>query len=107
MRSPKGEEQEKTQKEFIEELKVMEGELGDKPYFGGDNFGFLDLSFMPFYIRFNAIETLVNLSVEAEYPKLIAWAKRCLQKERVSQSLPDSLKVYDFVSQMRKKFGVD
>ncbi|XP_043701072.1 probable glutathione S-transferase [Telopea speciosissima] len=106
--SPKGEEQEKAKKEFIEELKVMEEELGDKAYFGGDNFGFVDLSFVPFYTWFYAMETFVNVSVEAECPKLIEWGKRCMEKkESVAKSLPDSLKIYDFALQMRKKLGVD
>ncbi|XP_043699276.1 probable glutathione S-transferase [Telopea speciosissima] len=106
--SPKGEEQEKAKKEFIEELKVMEEELGDKAYFGGDNFGFVDLSFVPFYTWFYAMETLVNFDIEAECPKLIEWAKRCMEKkESVAKSLPDSLKIYDFALQMRKKLGVD
>ncbi|XP_043700387.1 probable glutathione S-transferase [Telopea speciosissima] len=105
MRSSKGEEeQEKFKKEFIEGLKVMEGELGEKPYFGGDNFGFLDVSFLPFYSWFYTLEKLaMNLSVEGECPKLIAWAKRCLQKESVAKSLSDPLKIYDFVLQMSKK----
>ncbi|MCL7042700.1 hypothetical protein MKW94_024363, partial [Papaver nudicaule] len=38
----KGEEQEKAKTDFVEILKVLEGELGEKPYFGGEHFGFLD-----------------------------------------------------------------
>ncbi|CAK9160272.1 unnamed protein product [Ilex paraguariensis] len=36
----KGEKQEAAKDEFIESLKVLEGELEDKPYFGGETFGF-------------------------------------------------------------------
>ncbi|KAJ4982462.1 hypothetical protein NE237_033299 [Protea cynaroides] len=105
--SSEGEELEKTKKEFIEELKVLEAELGDKPYFGGDDFGFVDVSFVTFYSWFYAMETFGNFKVEAECPKLIAWAKRCMQKESVAKSLPDSLKIYDFAVQIRKKLGVE
>lgn len=45
--STKGEDQEVAKKEFIESLKLLEGELGDKPYFNGDNFGFVDLALIP------------------------------------------------------------
>ena len=38
-----GEEREAARKEFFENYKILEGELGDKPYFGGETFGFLDL----------------------------------------------------------------
>ena len=40
----KGEEQDTRKREFLEFLKLLEGELGDKPFFGGENFGFVDVS---------------------------------------------------------------
>ncbi|XP_042503654.1 probable glutathione S-transferase [Macadamia integrifolia] len=80
-------------KELIESLKLLEGELGEKPYFGGEKFGCVDLSLIPFYSFFNSFKTYGNLSIEAECPKIIAWAKRCLQKESVSKSLADQQKL--------------
>ncbi|KAL3612681.1 hypothetical protein D5086_003701 [Populus alba] len=38
----KGEDQEAAKKDFIESLKLLEGELGDKPYFGGKTLGYVD-----------------------------------------------------------------
>ncbi|XVE52910.1 hypothetical protein DITRI_Ditri02bG0162200 [Diplodiscus trichospermus] len=103
----KGEEQETAKKEFIESLKLLEGELGDKPYFGGENLGYVDVVLVPFYSWFYAYEKCGNFSIEAECPKLIAWAKRCLQKESVSKSLPDQEKVYGFVLQLKKIYGIE
>ena len=103
----KGEELEAGKKEFIDILKLLEGELGDKQYFGGDTFGFVDLSLVPYYSWFHTYEIFGEFSVEAECPKIIAWAKRCLQKKSVSETLSDSKKVHGFVSEMRKKFGVE
>ena len=85
----KGEELEAGKKEFIETFKILEGELGDKPYFGGETFGFVDLSLIPFYSWFIVYEIFGNINIKAECPKIIAWAKRCLQKETVAKSLPD------------------
>ncbi|KAK7860036.1 glutathione s-transferase u19 [Quercus suber] len=102
--STKGEEQEAGKKEFFEILKTLEVELGDKPYFGGETFGYVDLSFITFYCWFHAYEVFGNINIEAECPKIIAWAKRCLQKESVAKTLPDQKKVYEFVAQMRKRF---
>ncbi|XP_023763938.1 probable glutathione S-transferase [Lactuca sativa] len=103
-----GEEQEASRKEFIDCLKLIDGELGEKPYFGGDSFGYLDLSLIPFYSRFHAYKTYGEFNIEQEFPKLFAWAKRCLQnKESVSNSLPDQLKVHGFVQQMRRILGLD
>ncbi|XP_021832971.1 probable glutathione S-transferase parC [Prunus avium] len=90
-----GEEQEAGKKEFIEALKQLEGELGDEPYFEGESFGFLDIALIPFYSWFYAYETYGNFSTEAECPKLIEWARRCMHRESVSKSLADPKKVYE------------
>ncbi|KAF8376748.1 hypothetical protein HHK36_031583 [Tetracentron sinense] len=103
----KGEEQETAKKELIECLKVLEGELGDKPYFGGENLGFVDVALVPFYCWFYSYETCGNFSIEAECPTLIGWAKRCMEKESVSNSLPDEHKVYRYLLQVRKRIGIE
>ncbi|MCL7027343.1 hypothetical protein MKW94_019002 [Papaver nudicaule] len=103
----KGEDQEKAKKEFIEILKVLEGELGEKPYFGGEKLGFVDVALVPFYSWFYAYETCGNFSIEEECPKIVSWAKKCLEMESVSQSLPDPEKVYEFVLILREKFGIE
>ncbi|CAL9016754.1 unnamed protein product [Prunus brigantina] len=56
---------------------------------------------------FYAFETCGNFSVEAECPKLIAWAKRCMQKDSVCKTLPDHKKVYEFVIGMKKMLGME
>ena len=105
--STKGEEQETAKKEFIECLKLLEGELGEKPYFGGEKIGFVDVALVPFSCWFYAYESFGNFSIEAECPKLIAWTKRCMQKESVSSSLADPHKVHAFVMGLRKKTGIE
>ncbi|KAF5178200.1 Glutathione s-transferase u19 [Thalictrum thalictroides] len=96
----KGDEQETAKKEFLECLKVLEGELGDKHYFGGENMGYVDVALIPFYCWFYTYETCGKFSVEAECPKLGAWGKRCMEKESVSKSLPDPHKVYDIIKKI-------
>ncbi|KAI3857079.1 hypothetical protein MKW92_036625 [Papaver armeniacum] len=102
----KGEDQENAKKEFIEILKVLEGELGEKPYFGGDKIGFVDVALVPFYTWFYTYEKCGKFSIEEECPKIVSWAKKCLEIESVSQSLSDSGKVYEFVSSYQKKLGI-
>ncbi|KAI8557959.1 hypothetical protein RHMOL_Rhmol04G0051400 [Rhododendron molle] len=47
--SKTAEDLEAGKKELIDYLKVLEGELGDKPYFRGETFGYVDISLVPFY----------------------------------------------------------
>jgi len=44
----KGEDQEAAKKDFIDSLKLLEGELGDKPYFGGDTLGYVDVALLQY-----------------------------------------------------------
>jgi glutathione S-transferase len=105
--STKGEEQKAAKKEFIETFKILEGELGEKAFFGGESFGFVDLSLIAFYSWFHVFETFGNFSMEAECPKIIAWAKRCLQRESVAKTLPDQKKVFEYMGEVRKRLGVE
>uniref|UniRef100_A0A5B7BK70 glutathione transferase n=1 Tax=Davidia involucrata TaxID=16924 RepID=A0A5B7BK70_DAVIN len=103
----KGEEQEAAKTEFIESLKLLEGQLGDNPYFGGEIFGYVDVALITFYCWFYVYETFGNFSIEAECPKLIKWAKKCMEKKSVSKSLQDPHKVYDFVLGLKKMLGIE
>ncbi|KAM1688248.1 hypothetical protein ACFX2K_036133 [Malus domestica] len=103
----KGEEQGAAKKEFLDCIGVLERELGDKPFFGGNTLGFVDVALIPYYSWFLVYEKFGNFSVEAEHPEFIAWVKRCMEKKSVSKSLPEQEKVYDFVMLVRKKHGIE
>ncbi|KAF2301288.1 hypothetical protein GH714_022440 [Hevea brasiliensis] len=100
-----GEVKEASKKDLIECFKILEGELGEKPYFGGEGFGFIDVALIPFYSLFYTFETLGNFSMAVECPKLLEWAKRCLQKESVAESIYDEHKSYETALFMKKKLG--
>lgn len=103
----KGEEQENAKKGFMECLKLLEQELGEKQYFGGDNFGFLDVAFVPFYNWFLGYEKFGDFKIVAECPKMTAWIKRCWQKQSVSKSIPDQDEVYKLIIEIKKKLGIE
>ncbi|KAK6774693.1 hypothetical protein RDI58_029932 [Solanum bulbocastanum] len=64
------EEQENGKKELLEWSKFLEEELGDKLYFGGDVFGFVDIVLVPFYNWFIVFKTFANFNtIEIECPK--------------------------------------
>ncbi|XP_016506633.1 glutathione S-transferase U25 [Nicotiana tabacum] len=88
------EEQENGKKELVEWCKLLEAELGNKLYFGGDVFGFVDIALVPFYNWFIVFKKFANFNLETECPKLVMWGNRCLNRDSVSKSLPTSEQVY-------------
>ncbi|XP_050367876.1 probable glutathione S-transferase isoform X1 [Argentina anserina] len=103
----KGDEQEEAKKGLLDCLELLEGELGEKPYFGGEALGFVDVALVPFYNWFSMYEKFGNFSIEAERPQFVAWGKRCMLKESVSKSLPDQQKLYDFFPQYKRIIGIE
>lgn len=98
-----GELQEKAKNELRESFRLLEEELGDKTYFGGNMFGLVDVALIPFYSWFYTLETTGSFSITEEFPRLVAWAKRCMHRESVSKSVPDQYKIYDFLLDLKKK----
>lgn len=103
----KGEAQKAAVKEFLDILKVLEGALGEKDYFGGDSFGFTDIAAIPLTSWFYAYEQCGVFKLEDECPKFTAWMKRCMERETVAKFLPDPEKVYEFVCMMKKMHGIE
>jgi glutathione S-transferase len=102
-----GEEREVGTRDFIEVLKHLEEALGEKDYFGGDTFGYVDIIAIPHSAWFLAYEKLGGFKVEDHSPKIAAWIKRSLERESVKKVLPDPEKVYQFVLHFRKMSGLE
>ncbi|KAI3462227.1 hypothetical protein Pfo_018890 [Paulownia fortunei] len=103
----KGEELELAKKEFIDIFKKLEGAMGDKDYFGGDKFGFVDIVLIGLSPWFSAYEKFGGFKIEDECPKIAAWIKRCKERESVAKTLPDPQQVYEFVGMLRKMHGIE
>ncbi|KAI4965701.1 hypothetical protein ZWY2020_051093 [Hordeum vulgare] len=103
----KGEPQAQARAEMLEILKTLDGALGDKPFFGGDKFGFVDAAFAPFTAWFHSYERYGEFSLAEVAPKIAAWAKRCGERESVAKSLYSPDKVYDFIGLLKKRYGIE
>ncbi|CAM0876670.1 unnamed protein product [Alopecurus aequalis] len=94
--------------EMVEILKTLEGELGEKEFFGGEHgFGFMDVTLMPFTTWFVSLDRYWGVNVAEVAPMLVAWAARCMKRESVSKSLCSPEKLYDIISEVRKALGIE
>ncbi|XP_028092190.1 probable glutathione S-transferase [Camellia sinensis] len=82
-----GKAKEEAKNDLVGCFKVLGGELGDKPYFGGEIFGIVDVALNQFYSFFYTFEQNGNFGMVAECPKLVR-AHRCLKKDSLSKALP-------------------
>lgn len=99
------EELEEAEKELRDCLKLLEEELGEKPYFGGETVGYVDVVLGGFCSWFCAKQELGSFSIQDEFPQLMAWTRRCMKRESFSTSLPDPNKLHDLVLRIRKRNG--
>ncbi|CAL5406085.1 unnamed protein product [Camellia sinensis] len=102
-----GEAQETVKNDLIGCLKVLEGELGYKPYFGGETFGIVDVALIPSCSFFFAYEQFGNFSIVAECLALVAWVHGCMEKNSVSKHLLDQHKVYDCILERKRKLEAE
>jgi glutathione S-transferase len=95
----------------LEYLGLLEGRLnelsgGMDPYFGDEQFGFMDIVFIPFASWFLAWETTGDwkIPLDTQFPRLYEWVNACKERESVKKILPHPEKVAEFAVQMRKRF---
>lgn len=78
------------QEEAYEVLKVLDNELKDKKFFGGDNIGFVDIvaNFVGFWIGIVEEATGVVLVTSEKLPNFCAWRDEYLNCDKVKENMP-------------------
>lgn len=106
-----GEEERKPYFEVLEEvLEKMEDAFlkcsKEKPFFGGDMIGFLDIAFGCFLGWLSVIEHRYErkVLVEAKNPALVKWAERFAAHPAVKGLVPDNDKLVDISKSLQIKW---
>ena len=102
-----GEARAQARAELLQVLTNLDGELGDKPFFGGEEFGFVDDALVPFVPWLPSYERYGEFRVEEAAPRLAAWGRRCAERESVSGSLHSPEKVDEFITMLKKHYGIE
>ncbi|OIT36154.1 PREDICTED: probable glutathione S-transferase [Nicotiana attenuata] len=95
----KGKEEEQSiQQEAYEMLKIVDNELKDKKFFGGDKIGFVDVAanYIPFWLEIVEEATGVVLVTSEKFPHLCAWRDEYLSCSEVKENLPDRDMMFGF-----------
>lgn len=93
--------------EIVQVVRNLDGELGDKAFFGGEAFGFVDVALVPFVPWLPSYERYGDFSVAEIAPRLAAWARRCAQRESVARTLHPPEKVDEFINLLKKTYGIE
>ncbi|MBA0628896.1 hypothetical protein Godav_023527, partial [Gossypium davidsonii] len=105
-RSTGGEEQEKTTKELLEALKIIEEQaLGDKKFFGGNAINLVDISYGMIAYWFKIMEevTGVNVLEPNTLPRLCQWAQNFMEVPVIKENIPERHKVLAYLRHIRQK----
>lgn len=69
------------------DLQRLEQQLGDGPYFNGQQFTLIDAAYAPPLMRFALIERYYDFHLLKQCPKLQTWQQALLGRESVKQSV--------------------
>ena len=72
---------------LVDQLKKVEEQIGDGPFFNGEEFSLIDSSYTPVFMQIDLISQKVDLDVYAETPKVGRWAEMMLSLPEVKTSV--------------------
>ena len=104
----KGKEQEEAKQTTLANLKLVEEMLDGKMFFGGVNFGFLDLAFgwLACYLGPLEVVTSLKLLDEDLFPKLCIWRKKFLDISAITESWPDQETLIVMFKEIKQSQGI-
>jgi glutathione S-transferase len=78
---------EKYRSELDSQMQRIENELGDGPWFNGDQFSLADTAFAPVFVHDAVADYRFSVIDFVSLPKISAWSKRLLAMPAVKQSV--------------------
>nr|GMD46516.1 probable glutathione S-transferase [Ipomoea batatas] len=95
----KGEEQEKGKEEICEALKILDSELKNKKFLGGETFGLADLAANFIALWMGVLEEVIGVELgvtEEKFPNLYRWKQDFLNCDLIKETFPPRDKLVAF-----------
>lgn len=77
---------------MISDLKKVEAQLAEGPFFNGSDFRIVDAAFAPFFMRVTFVEEALKTSYLDAFPKVQRWRNALLEKQSVQTSVVPDIK---------------
>ncbi len=78
---------------LVEQLKKVEEQIEDGPFFNGEEFSLIDSSYTPLFMQLDLMSQIHEFDIYAETPKIARWAEMMLSlpavKNSVVEDFPD------------------
>lgn len=88
MRNAKTKEEfEEKKAKLIDQLKKVEDQIDEGPFFNGEEFSLIDSSYAPVFLQISLISAKHDIDVYAETPKVARWAEVVLSMPEVKNSV--------------------
>lgn len=73
---------------YIEKLKRLDAQLGDGPYFNGEEISLVDFQYAPIFLRQDILDRLYGTDVLPQVERVSRWAKHLLERPSTKATLP-------------------
>lgn len=73
---------------YIEKLKRLDAQLGDGPYFNGDEISLVDFQYAPILLRQDILDRLYGTEVLSSVEKVAQWTTHLLERPSTRATLP-------------------
>eukprot|EP00249_Psilotum_nudum_P014687 c24950_g1_i1 orf=285-971(+) len=107
-KNPPGEIRDQAKADFTESIillnKALQEVSNEKPFFGGDHLGLVDIAFAPFIGWLLTYESLGDCKVpdKDQCPHFCAWVNALWEQPSVKKVVPDPAKVLEFAQTITK-----
>ncbi len=72
---------------LIDQLKKVEEQIDEGPFFNGEEFSLIDSSYTPLFMQLDLMNKIHNFDIYAETPKVGRWAEMMLSLDAVKSSV--------------------